>query len=161
MQSAPSVVYPVGHSVFYRNLILAVGGVVGALLLMGWVGAWAAAPWSVRHGLWALGAALWAAWAARAWRDSAAAQAGALHWDARAMPAKLDGLPGAWFWRWPDPRKEPVPLRVVLVLDCQERMLVRTKGLPLVARWLWLERAACSARWDDLRRALTAHAEAA
>ena len=159
MQSAPSVVYPVGRSVFYRNLILAVGGAVGAMLSLGWVVAWVAAPWSVRHGLWALGAALWAVWFARAWRHSAVAPGGELHWDARAMPVKLGDLPGAWYWRWADSKHEPVPLRVVLVLDWQERVLVRTKGLPLVARWLWLERSACSARWDDLRRALTAHAE--
>ena len=161
MQSAPSVVYPVGHSAFYRRILLVAGSVVGALILMGWWGMWLEAPRNTRHGLWALGLALWGVWFARVWRQRAVISGGALHWDASAAPANLGNLPGAWFWRWADSRRAPVPAKVVLVLDWQRRVLVRTEGLHPSVRWLWLERSACSPRWDDLRRALTAHAEPA
>lgn len=157
MQNAPSVVYPAGHSAFYRAG-LAVSGASALLLLgIGWFTSWVSSPWSTSHLLWAGGAGVWLIWAALVWRTLPIKATGFLCWNAQAAPVDLNDRPGAWMWRWDDSLQAPVAVRIALVLDGQSRVLLRLHGLPSLGRWLWLERANDPARWDDLRRAVTAH----
>jgi hypothetical protein len=161
MQNAPSVIYPLGHSVFYSRALVLLGAVSVALIALGWWISWMNSPWTTAHGLWASGLLVWALWAVLTWRRLPLAPAGALHWSTQAAPADLNSHAGAWVWRWDDPVRVPVPVRVVPVLDLQERLLLRIHGLPAVGRWMWFERRACPQHWDDFRRALTAHARQA
>ncbi|AOW14248.1 hypothetical protein LPB72_04240 [Hydrogenophaga crassostreae] len=158
MQNAPSVVYPLGHSAFYRSALVLLGATAAALIWLGWWTSWLASPWNTFHGLWAFGLVVWAAWAVATWRSLSRERSGSLHWSAQAPPANFDDQPGAWLWRWSDPFRTPVSVRVVPVLDGQRRLLLRVHGVPEVGHWLWFERETNPLRWDDFRRALTAHA---
>ena len=158
MQNAPSVVYPAGHSAFYRAVLMVLGASALMLIGLGWLNSWVASAWSTLHRIWAGGVGLWLTWAVLTWRTWPSQPVGSLHWNAQAGPLPLEGRPGAWMWRWDDSWQPPAPVRISLVLDGQNRMLVRLQGLPSLGRWLWLEKASDPARWDDLRRAVTAHA---
>jgi hypothetical protein len=79
---------------------------------------------------------------------------GALKWGAQATPRQLGAPPGAWFWMAEKDAFEPVMLRPEQVFDWQGRMLLRLHGPSRLGLWVWLERAADPAHWDDLRRAL-------
>lgn len=158
MQNAPSVVYPLGHSAFYRSALVLLGAASAALISLGWWTSWVASPWNTGHSLWACGLIVWAIWAVGTWRNLSGKPSGSLHWSAQAPPADFDDQPGAWLWRWGDPMRAPVQVRIVPVLDGQDRFLLRIHGVPGVGRWLWFERATDPRRWDDFRRALNAHA---
>jgi hypothetical protein len=157
MQNAPSVVYPVGHSSFYRRVLVVTGLAAALFLFVSWMMSWLASPWNTPHLLWVSGMAIWAIWAVLTSKYLPPAPSGSLHWDAQAASADLKNGPGAWMWRASDPALAPRPLRIALILDGQNRLLVRARGLPGVGLWLWLERRHSPERWDDLRRALTAH----
>jgi hypothetical protein len=159
MQNAPSVIYPAGHSAFYRIVLMVSGALAVSLIVLGWLTSWIASPWTTAHRLWAGGVGAWVIWAVLIWKTWPSKPVGALHWNAQAAPGDLRGCPGAWMWRWDDASQAPSRLRIALVLDGQRRILVRVHGLPIVGRWLWLEQAKDPLRWDDLRRALTAHAD--
>ena len=161
MQNAPSVIYPAGHSAFYRWVLIALGALAALLIAFGWFSSWVASPWNASHALWAGGMGVWLIWVVSIWKTGHSKPAGALHWNAQAAPADWEGHPGAWMWRWSDSSRAPVAVGVSLVLDGQSRLLVRVHGLPSVGRWLWLEQKTDPLRWDDLRRAMAAHARQA
>ena len=158
MQNAPSVIYPAGHSAFYRTVLMVLGALAVSLIGLGWLTSWVSSPRSTSHLLWAAGVGVWLIWVVLVWLTLPVKPTGSLHWNARAVPVDLEDRPGAWMWRWEDSLQAPVAVRIALVLDGQSRMLVRLHGLPSLGRWLWLEHASDPARWDDLRRAVTAHA---
>jgi len=133
MHSAPSVSYPVGRSRFaLAFLFLAwVAGVAGLAL-------WRAqtAPKSLAMFMGAAAILVPAAFAIRGWVRS---PQGTLAWNGEGWTWKSsgDGEPGT-----PE-----------AVLDFQAIVLLRWSS-GRATRWLWLERGALPARWDDLRRAV-------
>jgi toxin CptA len=136
MHSAPSVSYPVGRS-----------RLGGAMLLVAWtLGACAITWWCVQlqpsmsRVLPALALVLVSGIAAGwAW---ARAPRGSLAWDGES-------------WSWTGERDTGGALDVVL--DLQRLLLVRWRG-PARAGWLWLDKSAQPARWDELRRAVYSRA---
>ena len=157
MQNAPSVIYPVGHSAFYRSSLVVLGAAALLLFGIGWFTSWASSPWRTSHLLWAGGLGVWLIWVSLVWFLQPVKPKGFLHWNAQAIPVGQEDRPGAWMWRWEDAIRSPAAVRIVLVLDGQSRILLRLHGLPSLGRWMWLERAYDPSRWDDLRRAVTAH----
>jgi toxin CptA len=137
MHNAPSVNYPVGRS-----------RLAGALLLSTWAaGVVAVAIWMAQTGASAIPAGL--AWstvllsgllAARTW---ARTPDGLLAWDGQT-----------WTWSVGERVLEAHP---EAVLDLQHALLLRL-GEGRRASWLWLEKRALPARWDDLRRAVYSRA---
>lgn len=156
MRNAPSVLYPVGRCVFYARL-LGLIGVLGmaVLVLAGWSargpegGAVSTATAWVGGGLWLL----WLGFAGWSWRR---APVGQLQWDALAPGTRPDARPGAWRWRSEAYQDGAVLRRVELMLDLQNRVLLRLHNPDAATSWVWLERSRDPARWDDLRRALMA-----
>lgn len=151
MRNAPSVSYPVGRSAFQAGVIVVLG-LLGALALLlprlwcpavpGWV-------WAVGAILWLL----WCAWAGLGWRRT---PSGRLHWDVRALPTAGTR---AGVWRWLPDGAPAVELQALdWVWDAQVVVLARPHSPGQRVPWLWLEGWREPARWDDLRRALTAHA---
>ncbi len=137
MHNAPSVTYPVGRSRFALGLVLA-AWIAGLLACLLW---W----WQVQPAQWrgALAGALVAAsgmWGLRVWSHS---ELGALSWDGQD-----------WSWSGTAVTEEGSPQTS---LDMQRWMLVRWSGRG-ASRWLWLDRSAAPARWDDLRRAVYSRA---
>jgi toxin CptA len=136
MHSAPSVSYPVGRSRW-----------AGAMLLVAWaLGACATALWCVQvqpSGGRALPvvALVVASGVAGGW-SWARHPSGTLAWDGES-------------WSWSGERAAGGTLEVVL--DLQRLLLVRWRG-PSSGGWLWLEKSALPARWDDLRRAVYSRA---
>jgi toxin CptA len=136
MHSAPSVSYPVGRSR------------LGATLMLGaWVlGAGAAAWW------WAqVQPATWRAMAAAGLLLASGVAAG---WSWACTPRSTLAWDGD-SWSWSGQQDASGTLEVVL--DLQRLLLVRWRS-PAGAGWLWLERPALPARWDDLRRAVYSRA---
>jgi hypothetical protein len=134
MHNAPSVTYPVGRS-RWGAALLALAWLAGVAVVLQWsrqdgVGAGpAVVAWA---GVAGVGLAAARAW----WRGPS----GALAWDGAN-------------WRW----EAGPPGRVQVGLDLQAFLLVHWRAAG-GARWLWLERAACPERWDDLRRAVYSRA---
>jgi toxin CptA len=137
MHSAPSVSYPVGRSYFAAGLLLAI-----------WLsGAACVALWSVQvrppgmqlgaSVLLVLAVGLCAAW--NWWR----APQGDLSWDGEN-------------WNWPAVGQGGTGSPEVS-LDLQHWLLLRWTG-GHAPRWLWLERAGRTERWEDLRRAVYSRA---
>jgi toxin CptA len=137
MHNAPSVSYPVGRSL-----------VAGALAAAAWLlGALACVQWTVQSQVsgWRLGAAGIAL--------AAAALVSARNWQ--AMPRGILGWDGQ-SWTWTGAGKTDIGT-VEVCLDVQQCLLVHFRGRA-VSHWLWLERAHCAERWDDLRRAVYSRA---
>ena len=138
MNSAPSVIYPVGRPFFVGLLVagLWLAGVAVSLLwtfevdLPGW-----------RHGAAALAVAASGAYAVLSWRSL---PTGVVNWDGTGWTAPPNLQAG----------------RLQVAIDLQQRLLVRWHG-PGRVRWLWLERKRCPERWFDLRRAVYSRARPA
>lgn len=153
MRNAPSVSYPVGRCAFQAYVLL-LTGLAGALA----GGFWWWTSWEPPGWLGVLGAGLWGLWSSLAWRSWWRAPTGQLQWDALASTVPEPGGGGGWHWVI----SEAVPVQplqaVQPVLDVQGVILLRLITLTGPERWIWMERARDPARWDDLRRALRAHA---
>lgn len=139
MHSAPSVFYPVERSRGAASVLAAAWLCAVAAHVLWWL-AQAANAGAQAAGLLAL--LLSAALAVHSWRSL---QPGHLAWDG-------DG------WHWAEAGRGPSPgWRLDVGLDLQRALLLRLRDAGGVTRWLWLERSADPARWDDLRRAVCAH----
>jgi toxin CptA len=135
MHNAPSVSYPAGRSRFSALLLLAA-----------WLpGCAAAALWQFqaqdgrRPAMMAAAlaaAGLFAAW--RWWRTPASI----LAWDGEA-------------WSWSV--RPGIPGSVEVALDLQRSLLISWRDAA-ASHWIWLDRAACPGRWDDMRRAVYSRA---
>jgi hypothetical protein len=151
MRSAPSVTYPVGRCAFYAWLLVASGGF--CLIVMAW-SARMVPSWSL-----AVGLLLWLMYgvvATLSWRHS---PIGCLHWDAMATPMDdLSKREGAWLWHSAAYQDGVALLRVERVQDLQRWMLLRLHNSDGARTWVWVARASDPQRWDDLRRAVVAHA---
>lgn len=151
MRNAPSVSYPVGRSAFQAGVLVVLGllGALALLLPLLWFPA-------VPGWVWVAGALLWLFWSGWAWLNWSRAPRGRLQWDARALPATGTR---AGVWRWLAEGAPAVELQTLeWVWDAQHVVLLRPRGTGRRLPWLWLEGRREPARWDDLRRALTAHA---
>jgi toxin CptA len=137
MHGAPSVSYPVGRSRFAAGLLLLVW-LLGTAAVILWAIQVRVPGWQRAASLLlVLAAGLWAAWSW--WR----APRGALSWDGEN-------------WSWSAAGQEGTG-SVEIGLDLQHWLLLRWNG-GNPSRWLWLERARCLERWDDLRRAVYSRA---
>jgi hypothetical protein len=142
MHNAPAVTYPAGRSFF----------AFAAMLAIWFLAAAGVALWSVQV-QWtllrmALAFAVLAATAAIALRSWLRTPAGTLSWD---------GLG----WTWTGAKAEGDAGTPEVALDAQRLLLLRWWGSARHARhaqWLWLERSARPALWDDLRRAVYSRA---
>ena len=151
MRNAPSVSYPVGRSAFQSGVIVVLGllGALALLLPLRWYPA-------VPGWVWVAGALLWLFWSGWAGLNWSRAPRGRLQWDARALPATGTR---AGVWRWLPDGAPAVELQALdWVWDAQVVVLARPRSPGQRLPWLWLEGRREPARWDDLRRALTAHA---
>lgn len=154
MHNAPSVVFPVGRCAFHGWLLVALGGVGGAVGMLFLVesdvrnlGVWGWLPGVAGMAAWLL----WTTWALLTWLSS---PQGSLHWESRRVAE--EGTSGAWSWA---DRNCPEPLTLnsmERVLDLQDRVLLRFSGPGVGRRWAWVERRSSPGRWNDLRRALVA-----
>ena len=145
-RSAPSVSYPVGRCRFWAWWLLALGlGIACALLataqtLPGAPRVVLGAVFLVWVG-WALALVLRPAKGRLVWQRVVAQEAGAWRWQADLGSAAGEGL---------------APLSLHLVLDLQQRMLLRLRGPLGVPRWVWVEQGSAPADWLALRRAIVA-----
>jgi len=137
MHDAPSVSYPVGRSPWAAALAAALW-LAGAGATLAWSAQPQVAAWRIALAWTAVGVAGVAAW--RAWR---LAPRGLLTWDGAD-------------WNWNDAGGG----RLQVALDLQRVLLVLWHGGE-DRRWLWLERASCPARWDEMRRAVYSRARPA
>ena len=153
MRNAPSVSYPVGRCAF-QAYVLALTVLAGALA---WV-LWQWLSWAPPGWLGGLGAGLWLLWAFLAWRSWKLAPIGQLRWDANASADPVHAGSGRWSWLNSDAASVQWLAAVQPMLDAQGVMLLRLTALAGPSRWIWVGRAHDPARWDDLRRALRAHA---
>jgi hypothetical protein len=138
MHDAPAVSYPAGRSFF----------ALAAILVLWLLGATGIALWSVRAPVAPLHLAIvWGAVIAtgaialRSWFRS---PAGTLSWNGQG-------------WTWTRVNSGSDAGTPEAVLDAQHRLLLRWRGAGIV-QWLWLERSARPAAWDDLRRAVYSRA---
>ena len=143
-RSAPSVSYPVGRCRFWAWLLGGLGAAIAAAL-----GATAPALPLALGAL--LGALLlvwlgWAGWVL--WRPPR----GQLAWCCGLAQA-----PGHWGWQARG-SESLAPIDVSLVLDLQQRALLRLQGPRGVPRWVWVAQGRAPGEWLALRRALVAHA---
>ena len=151
MRSAPSVTYPVGRSVLFSRLLCWVGFLTLAAVTAGAV-----------YGSGALaGAVAWVVWVilvVLAWRRQ---PQGRLAWTASRQP-RADPLQpaqaGHWSWSSSAYLEGVLLQRVERVHDLQAWMLLRLHNPDGARTWVWVERRSDPDRWDDLRRALWAHA---
>jgi toxin CptA len=151
MRNAPSVVFPVGRSAFYRWLLV----LLGAISLVAWVGWWS----TQRAGtdkLWVglAGIVGWGAWVACAWRSWSGSPIGHLHWDAKASRIDDPLRVGAWHWRRAVSDEGTPLLAVERAVDLQNRMLLCLRRADRSMLWVWVERSEDPVHWNDLRRAL-------
>ncbi len=137
MHNAPSVSYPVGRSL-----------VAGALACAAWLlGALACVQWTVQSQA--------SGWRLVAAGIALAAAALASAWNWWAMPRGILGWDGqSWTWTAAGTAYAGT---VEVRLDLQQCLLVHFRS-PAVSHWLWLERAHCAERWDELRRAVYSRA---
>lgn len=134
MHNAPSVTYPVGRSLFFGRLMLAVW-LLGAAMAGWWCLQAAAMGW--RQGLVLLsvpaaGLAAWSSWRAMA--------PGELRWDGQV-----------WLW---NPGDQAEPARLHAPIDLQGHLLLCLHLDTGRTRWCWAERSSLPERWGDLRRAV-------
>lgn len=151
MRNAPSVMYPVGRSVFCARLMWGAAGLGLLGVLMGLIyGSWRSAM--VCGVVWCL----WLSMMTWSWQRM---PRGRLAWQSDRMPTDaLKEVPGIWSWA-SEAYQEGVELkRVERVYDLQRAMLLRLHNPDGARIWIWVERLAEPARWLDLRRALLAHA---
>jgi hypothetical protein len=150
MRSAPSVRYPVGRSAFY-------GFLLAVLCLVGMLAVVLAAVWDGPMSGSGLGVAwlLWSAGASWAWVRQ---PQGKLTWDASAVPSVGEPSRGAWSWSSLAYQEGVELSRVERVYDFQVAVLVRLYNPDGAQSWVWVERHTDPGHWDDLRRALWAHA---
>lgn len=137
MHNAPAVSYPAGRCA-------SAGAALAAIWLAGAAGI---VLWAVQARIAPAAFAIACAalltsggWAARAWLRS---PVGTLSWDGQG-------------WSWTGDAGAQAG-RPELALDAQRILLLRWQG-PGGTQWLWLERGALPARWDDLRRAVYSRA---
>jgi hypothetical protein len=113
-------------------------------------------------GWWALGSGLaWVVWGiavARSWKRQ---PQGRLTWtpskEHSVDPARRPAV-GSWSWFSAAYLGGVALHRVERVYDLQAWMLLRLHNPDGARIWVWVERGSDPARWDDLRRALWAHA---
>jgi toxin CptA len=166
MHNAPAVSFPVGRSHFQAWLLSGVW-VAGAAACVYWASVMDGAGW--RHGLAlampvAAGAAAWCGWRrgsggclhwdGQGWRleataasPSAAARASVLRSDAGSVAGIGTGI-------------EMAIVEVSLHLDLQFFLLLRLRLADGSVRWLWLDQGRDLLRWQALRRAVHANADA-
>lgn len=152
MQSAPSVVYPVGRSAFQAGLLVFLGlatATTGALYLFTSNFSLGLARDAVVPVLGALG---WLSWVSCACWNWSRSPEGSLHWQ----PVRGPEEPGTSGWSWAEGlHAGPVGLSgVERVLDLQDRVLLRFRLPGAGHRWVWAERSVLPTRWADFRRAL-------
>jgi hypothetical protein len=154
MQNAPSVVYPVGHSAFYRRGLVALGAIGLAAIAGGWLLSVNESPTGALHLRWVAGLVLCGIWMALALRSFRRAEVGSIRWDALAPASDVEARPGAWFWS--RGRAKPVMLSSTpeRIYDGQHWLLLRLQGADGSGRWIWVERRLEPLLWDDFRRAL-------
>lgn len=155
MRSAPSVSYPVGRSAFLAALLTG-AGLLSLLALLLYL---FDTP-QVSAGGWGLLAAWtgWAGVAVVAWRRQAC---GRLSWHASSRRAgeQMPGTSGGeWVWSSAAYLEGVTLQRVERVYDLQAWMLLRLHNPDGARIWAWVERSGDLRCWDDLRRALVAHA---
>lgn len=140
MHNAPAVTYPVGRSLFYGWMVVAVG-LLGSLVLLLWLAIPVAPGWRQ----WFLAGVLVAAvlGAGDVWRRS---PRGSLRWDGR-------------LWEWAS-SGTAVAGHLVVHLDFQSWMVLSLRTDRGVTVWLWPERHSDAANWDALRRAVFARSGA-
>ncbi|MFM6985902.1 MAG: hypothetical protein ACKOXQ_04645 [Hydrogenophaga sp.] len=153
MRSAPSVIYPVGRCAFHLRVVCLLGllGLLGMVLLWWW-----RSP-SMSPALWALAAACWLWWCGLALGSWAHAPSGQLQWDAMGLALADDARSGRWSWQAQAGASIELQ-RFAQVWDMQSVILLQPVAAGQRLPWLWLEARQAPHRWDDLRRALTAHA---
>lgn len=148
MHSAPSVIYPVGRS-FWQGRIAAMLWLAGLAAALGFAVATEAGWPSV-----AIGLAVALAGAA-GWYGTRTALQGRLQFDGRQ-----------WLW-WPQalagatPAEPQTLAALVVQVDLQQVLLLRGGRAGAPSLWLWLERRAAPALWDDVRRAVYSPASVA
>ncbi|AOF85162.1 hypothetical protein BSY239_2522 [Hydrogenophaga sp. RAC07] len=154
MHNAPSVVFPVGRCAFHGWLLVALGGVSGAVVALFLVesnfrnlGVWGWLPCVAGIAVWLS----WTTWALLTWLSS---PQGSLHWDSRRVAE--DGTRGAWSWTDRNHSEQLILNSMERVLDLQDRVLLRFRGPGMGRRWAWVVRSGSPGRWSDLRRALVA-----
>lgn len=156
MRNAPSVTYPVGRCAFYGRLLLLLGATGLAAMVGLWLG-FPRATWWMRSGA----LVLWLLWSGFAWWDWRRLPQGRLQWSGRGASDEGAVTPdlraGSWWWQEGDQPQQMLQ-RVQWVLDAQSVVLLRLRVGPWRSRWAWLEASRDPARWEALRRALTAHA---
>jgi len=136
MHNAPAVSYPVGRSYFHAALVACVVVASAAILLV----------WTVQSDAWlARHTVAWLVWllclffAALGW------------WRSPQGVLRFTGDS----WQWVDPAQTQ-QVTLVVQLDWQQTLLVRTSDAQSRVRWLWLARSRQPQRWLDLRRAVFA-----
>lgn len=138
MHDAPAVSYPAGRS-FVAGATMFLAWAAGCAGLVAWRVQAQATPVAF-----AAAAAVLMAGGIFAWRAWLRSPRGMLSWD---------GL--GWTWAGASAAQPGAP---EVALDAQRLMLLRWRGGAGAAQWLWLERRAQPARWDDLRRAVYSRA---
>lgn len=151
MRNAPSVMYPVGRSAVYGQVLAVCGALAAlALVLLGWLHA------QLPSALFAAGWLLWMVWSAVAFWSWRRQPVGQLQWDARATGQHTERQ-GVWrLMLQGAPPRELQRLR--WALDAQTVLLLRLQAPGQRAVWVWLQAGDDPSCWDDLRRALKAQA---
>lgn len=140
MHSAPSVFYPVERSRSAACALVAVWLCAVLTHVLWWFAPDAAQGGPQVAALMAL--PMSALLALKGWRSL---RPGHLAWDGND-------------WHWAEAGQSPgAGCRLHACLDLQRVLLLRLRDAHGAARWIWLERSADPARWDDLRRAVCAH----
>jgi hypothetical protein len=165
MRNAPSVILPVGRSLWGRAAA-AVPVAASGLALVAWAIAMPR-PWSSAALAQAFMLALtWIVAAVVAWRHAARAPTGVLRWEGRgrdrAREAAAEGESTGWTW-WADGSEcGEVPVRPAVMIDLQQLLVVRLEPVEAgqagrrACAWLWLTPEDDPARWWALRRGLYA-----
>ena len=144
--------YPVGRSVFHGQLALVGGGLCLVGVILAYV--YRVDGWSYLIGA----AALWGGAVFGSWKCT---RIGFLYWTAnRSQDLEVREALSHGSWEWSDGLEtERETLRIVKrIYDWQSAMLIQATAGRGHTRWVWLERRSDPLRWDDLRRALRAHA---
>lgn len=153
MRSAPSVTYPVGRSVLWLGLLM-VAGFLGMVALV--LGAF------YDLGFWGLlGSIAWLIWGVagiQAWRRQPQGRLAWVPFRGHGLETSLPPSAGHWSWSSAAYLEGVVLRRVERVHDLQAWMLLRLHNPDGARTWVWVERRSDPDRWDDLRRALWAHA---
>lgn len=131
------MVYPIGRSrlQFCFSWIL---WLVGLVLMLLWFSSTRRLDWRIGLGCAAVVLSGWALW--QSWRTVAAGQ---LAWDGVC-------------WRWESIKNQSVwgELKISVIADFQQIMVVMLEGGNGSRFWFCAERSAFPARWTDFRRAV-------